>query len=103
MAMTPEGKVKKEIDKILVSYGERLVWFKPATGGYGRSGISDYAGCVDGNFFSIEAKSPVGKPTALQIKFMASVEAAGGTALVCDGTNYAELRVRLNRLMEKSM
>ena len=102
MAMTPEGKVKKEIDAVLNAYGDRVVWFKPATGGYGRSGISDYVGCLDGMFFSIEAKRAGETPTTLQQRFMRSVSTAKGLALLCDGTDYIGLVNSLNSLLAEN-
>ena len=81
MGMTPEGKVKKKIDKMLKAKG--VWWFKPQSGPYGSSGIPDYICCVEGRFFGIEAKSgPTKKPTALQLKCMADIEKAGGKCFV---------------------
>ena len=81
MATTPEGKVKKKIDKMLKDHS---VWyFKPQSGPYGSSGIPDYICCVAGELVGIEAKSgPTKKPTALQEKCMADIEKAGGVCFV---------------------
>ena len=78
---TPEGKIKKKIDKMLKA---RDLWFfKPQAGPFGRSGVPDYIICVAGNFLAIEAKSgPTRKPTALQAQCMKKIEAAGGKCFV---------------------
>ena len=52
MAMTPEGKVKQVVGRKLKQLG--AYYFFPATGGYGRSGVPDIIGCLDGMFFGIE-------------------------------------------------
>jgi Holliday junction resolvase len=80
---TPEGKVKADLKKILDGLG--AYYFFPATGGYGRSGVPDVVGVVEGKFFAIECKAPGKKPTALQIREMKNIRKAGGIAFVYDG------------------
>jgi Holliday junction resolvase len=81
---TPEGKVKADLKKILDGLG--AYYFFPATGGYGRSGVPDVVGVVEGKFFAIECKAPGKKPTALQIRELKNIRKAGGVAFVYDGT-----------------
>ena len=52
MAMTPEAKVKAQVIKQLKELG--VYYFSPVTGGYGRSGVPDIVGCMNGRFFAIE-------------------------------------------------
>jgi Holliday junction resolvase len=78
--MTPEGKVKAEIKKVLAEYG--CWYFMPAMNGYGRSGIPDFIGCYKGVFFAVEAKSANGKLTPNQEREIAAMLAAGGRAVV---------------------
>jgi len=78
--MTPEGKVKAEIKKVLAEYG--CWYFMPAMNGYGRSGIPDFVGCYNGVFFAIEAKSASGKLTPNQEREIAAILAAGGRVVV---------------------
>jgi hypothetical protein len=40
MALTPEAKVKQDIKKLLASRG--ALYCMPATGGFGKSGVSDF-------------------------------------------------------------
>jgi Holliday junction resolvase len=90
MALTPEGKVKQKLLRIIQEHGTEPVpyTFFPQTGGYGRSGIPDLIGCWKGRFFAIECKAP-GKAentTPLQQREMDKIREAGGIAFVYDGT-----------------
>lgn len=86
---TPEGKVKKNIDKILKKHG---VWFfKPMTYGRGRSGIPDYICCVFGAFFSIEAKAGNNEPTAAQDKEGQLIQKSGGWWIVVNEQRIDDL------------
>lgn len=78
--MTPEGRVKEVVKKLLDKLG---VWyFMPAANGYGRAGIPDFICCVNGHFLAIECKAGKGKTTALQDRELRLIKQAGGTALV---------------------
>jgi hypothetical protein len=80
MATTPEGKVKKEVKRVLESLGAYYVM--PVTGGYGRQGAPDFLVCHRGKFFGIETKAGKGKLTALQVMNLKQIINAGGVALV---------------------
>lgn len=95
MAMTPEGKVKKEIDKILKAFN---VWyFKPVSNGMGALGIPDYICCLPGGkFLAIEAKADSkSKPTELQKLRIDQINAQGGEAMIIHAGNLDELRIFL--------
>jgi hypothetical protein len=81
MATTPEGRIKSKLDKVLKAEG---VWFySPQAGPFGVSGIPDRVACVNGHFVGIECKADkTKKPTALQMKCMRDIEAAGGKCFV---------------------
>lgn len=81
MATTPEGKVKRKLDKMLKAEG---VWFySPQAGPFGVAGIPDRVAVVEGQFVGIEAKADKSKkPTALQMKCMRDIEQAGGKCFV---------------------
>lgn len=83
-AMTPEGRVKTKLKKVLDNLN--AYYFFPATGGYGRSGVPDVVGCIGHQFFAIECKAVGGKPTALQNREMQKIRDAGGIAFIYDGT-----------------
>ena len=78
--MTPEGKVKAEIKKILADYN--CWYFMPMMNGYGRSGIPDFVGCYKGQFFAIEAKAQDGKLTSNQEREVVAIHTAGGRVLL---------------------
>ena len=96
--MTPEGRVKTKVKKVLNELG--CYYTMPVTGGYGNSGVPDFIICKEGLFYGIECKANGGKPTALQLKHLDDIRKAGGIALVVDETNVENLRKELSR--EKS-
>ena len=75
-----EHDVKREVRKLLTKYGW-YTWMPPANG-YGKGGISDFHALKDGKFLAIETKYGGNTTTTLQAKFMASIAAAGGYAVV---------------------
>lgn len=89
-SMTPEGKVKAKVKKTLAEMG--AYYAMPIGTGFGNAGVPDFLVCVKGQFVGIECKANGGKPTALQMKNLADIEAAGGRALIIDETNVAQLR-----------
>ena len=92
MSNTPEGKMKRKLDKVLKQEG---VWFfNPQAGPFGRAGIPDKIACIGGKFVGIECKADkTKKPTPLQIKAMKEIEMAGGKCfLVYDDTTIEEVR-----------
>jgi hypothetical protein len=81
MAMSPEGRIKSKLDKMLRAEG---VWYySPQAGPHGVAGIPDRVAIVAGQFVGIECKADkYKKPTALQMKCMRDVEQAGGKCFV---------------------
>jgi hypothetical protein len=73
--MTPEGKLKKEVDEYLTSIG--AFFWKPVVTAYSVRGV-DYVGCYKGRFFAIETKVKPRKPTGTQLMFLAKIAEAGG-------------------------
>lgn len=85
--MTPEGKVKAEIKKVLDAEGADLHYYMPVPAGYGKPHL-DYIGCFFGLFFAIEAKAPgVKKPTPRQEGTMEDIDLARGVTFFINGTN----------------
>lgn len=95
--MTPEGKVKKKVTNLLLKYC--AYYFKPTTGGYGRSGIPDIVGCVNGKFFAIECKAGNNQPTLLQHTEIENIRLHKGVAFVINEDN---LRILEEWLIEQS-
>ena len=89
MSMMPEVRVKKRIRVVLESLG--AYHFNPIAGQFGRAGVPDIVGCLNGKFFGIEAKAGKGKTTPLQDQQLAAIRAAGGIALVINEDNVGDL------------
>ena len=98
MARTPEGIVKDKVVGILKDEG--VYYFFPATHGYGRSGVPDIVCCVNGRFLGIECKAGTNKPTALQVRELERIRAAGGTAVVANEENWDMIRACVRILKE---
>jgi pantoate kinase len=95
--MTPEGKVKNRIKKILKDLN--IYYVMPVTGGYGNSGAPDFLTCVSGRFVGIEAKANGGEPTALQLYNLCEIRDSGGLGFVIDENNVETLRKTLENLL----
>lgn len=99
MAATPEKKVKQAIELVLKD--EDVYYFFPATGGFGRSGVPDIVGCVNGMFIGIECKANGNKPTALQVRELERIRNRGGVAIVVDENNLDMVRPLIRSLKGK--
>jgi Holliday junction resolvase len=93
MADTPEWKVKKAVRLLLDRLG--VYHFMPPANGFGRAGIPDIIGCMDGHFIAIECKAGKGTTTALQDRELNMVLNAGGTTFIARETNLDDLRIVL--------
>lgn len=91
--MTPEGRVKADIDAILDSI--HIYYFKPTTFGLGKSGNPDYICCAGGLFVTIEAKAEGEVPRLLQVYTMQQIREAGGVTLVVNPNNIHMLEPTL--------
>lgn len=96
MAQTPEKKVKNKVAALLKKYN--IYYFFPTTFGMGRSGVPDILCCAKGHFLGIECKAGENKPTVLQLKELADITDAGGTAIVVNESNLDELETLLKEL-----
>jgi Holliday junction resolvase len=91
--MTPEGKVKAKVVRVLKELG--IYHFTPQTGGYGRSGIPDLICCYNSQFIGIECKAGKNKPTPLQESEMHRIRRAGGLTYVINEENVDQLKKEL--------
>ena len=89
MGLTPEGKVKARVRRILEI--NKIYHFLPATGGYGRSGVPDIVGCYLGHFFAIECKTKGNAATALQERELQHIKNAGGYTFIINETNEKDI------------
>jgi hypothetical protein len=90
MAQTPEAKVKAKAHAALAAAGAYKVNY--IGGMLATNGTPDILACVAGRFVGIEAKAGSNKPTALQIKALRDIDAAGGLALVINESNLEYLK-----------
>jgi hypothetical protein len=90
MAMTPEGKVKKQVKEWLDKRG--AYYYMPQSNGRGRVGAPDFLICLNGRFVGVETKAP-GKrsTTANQDREIRWINRSGGYALVVDDVSQLEL------------
>lgn len=101
MGMTPEGRVKNQVKKVLAQYKPLYGWW-PVPNGMGASSL-DFIGCFRGVFFAIETKVPGKKPTPRQSMCIDQMRAAGGIVFVIDGEEgYTSLRKFLDFLAAKN-
>jgi len=82
--MTPEGKIKNQIKKLLDQFPHYR--FMPVQMGMG-SVTLDFLVCVNGHFLGIEAKAPGKEPTDLQRQTIRSIRAVGGATFVVSDDN----------------
>jgi hypothetical protein len=80
--MTPEGKVKAKVKKLLEEFDCWNFW--PVQTGYGRRTV-DALCLYKGMFFVIETKAPGEEPTENQWKELKAVNACGGAWFIIDG------------------
>ena len=77
MKISKEEDVKK-IVKAILRDTPKCWWFMPPANGFGRSGIPDFVGHVNGNFFAVETKFGKGTATANQVREMEAIDKANG-------------------------
>jgi hypothetical protein len=98
--MTPEGKVKSSVRKLLARY-QGMYSYWPVPGGFGRATV-DVIGCYRRRFFAAEVKAPGKKPTLRQTQTLAEVQAAMGKTFIVDGDDgIEEMRQWFDKLTEE--
>lgn len=93
--MTPEGKVKQSIKKVLDS--RQGIWYFMPIPLHNR-GIHDFIGVYRGMFFSIEAKAGRGRATELQKLVGQQIEEAGGRWLLVNEDSIGEVEKLLHEI-----
>lgn len=96
--MTPEGKVKAKVKRLLDKYKARYEYW-PVPYGYGASSL-DCIICFRGRFIGVETKAPGGKPTDRQKMIIRQMRDAGALVFVIDGENgeFEQLAAYLEQL-----
>ena len=95
--MTPEGKVKEKVKKILQAHG--AYYHMPVQNGMGKPSL-DFVCCHEGRFLAIETKTEKGDLTLRQKATIEEMQKAGAIVLVIrgvsDGESFAILESFLN-------
>lgn len=84
MATTPEGKVKKEVKRIIAGYGHYIYSNWPVPFGMGTPTL-DCFGCVDGDFFAVETKAEKARLTPQQLRTWKAMRDAGAAVFIIEG------------------
>lgn len=84
--MKNEGDVKKIVRAVLKDT-DKCWWFMPPANGYGRAGIPDFVGWVNGCPFAVETKFGKGVTTANQNREINEATYAGGEVWIVRETN----------------
>lgn len=93
--MPKEQDIQTSIMNYISSIGGLPVKFNNF-GVYAKAGVSDILACVKGKFVAIEVKKPGGRPSALQLQFIAAVNNIGGLAFWTD--NLQDVKDKLKEL-----
>ncbi|MDD1625977.1 MAG: hypothetical protein LUQ26_00660 [Methylococcaceae bacterium] len=94
--MTPEGKIKKVVKEILEAEG--IYFFMPLGSAWGRSGIPDIVGSVNGIYLGIEVKAGKKIPTELQARELDKINKSGGLGICINADNLDTLTGLLRNL-----
>jgi hypothetical protein len=86
MKIAKEEDVKKLVKAVLKSTPD-CWWFMPPANGFGRSGIPDFVGCVNGYMFAVETKFGKGTTTANQEREIAALTQSGAKVWIVRETN----------------
>lgn len=94
MAMTPEGKVKKQVKEYLKSIG--AWYYMPVSNGMGRVGCPDILVCYKGLFMAFETKAPgkIKNVTANQQREIDDILRVNGLARVVDDVEQVKEAIR---------
>lgn len=85
-----EVDVKAAVKEVLAAYGTRVWYFMPAANGFGRAGIPDFIGTLDGRTFAVETKFGNNPTTVHQDREILSLQVAGAQAWVVNEKNFTE-------------
>ncbi len=97
--MQPEAKIKKYImDKLNATFKDDIVVVNIHQSQYASRGVSDILCCIKGVFVALEIKTPQGRLTPLQTKFIEDVKYAGGIAFAIYGKDDLAIN-RINTLV----
>ena len=93
--MTPEGKVKDKVKKVLQELN--AYYSMTITGGFGNSGAPDFLVCYQGRMIGIVCKAGKGRATALQLHHLSEIRRCGGKAMIVNEENIDTLKKELQQ------
>lgn len=79
MTVTPEGKVKARVKKVLKEFEAYQHW--PVQAGYGKPCL-DCHGCYNGLYYAVETKAPGKNLTPRQTQTVEEIVDAGGKVFI---------------------
>lgn len=86
MKINNEGDVKKQVKEVLKATS-KCYWFMPPANGFGRAGIPDFVGWVNGYAFAVETKFGKGVCTANQLREIESATQCGAKVWIVRETS----------------
>jgi hypothetical protein len=95
--VTPEGKVKEKVKKVLQEFG--AYFHMPVQNGMGKPSL-DFICCHKGRFLAIETKTEKGKLTLRQQATIDEMQKAGAIVLVIRGESDGESFKLLRAFLE---
>ncbi|WP_297420532.1 VRR-NUC domain-containing protein [Clostridium sp.] len=99
--MPREKDFEKKVKKFLDSLGSEVWYFKHWAGPYSQAGIPDIIACVNNNFVGIEIKAADGKPSALQIRNINRIKAAGGIGYILYPKDFESFKQDINEILKE--
>lgn len=93
-----ENKIRKFIDTIPNAWH-----YKHWGGGFGKAGIPDIMGCINGRLIALEVKASDGKPSPLQARCINQITCAGGYAAIVYPEEFDELKENLLLISKGAM
>ena len=93
MALTPEGKVKKLIDKFFDEHFPGAWKYNPPGGAFGKAGVPDKLFLYKGVMIAVEAKAVGGRPTKLQLINLKHLKEQGCIAAIVVGEDLDRLNL----------
>lgn len=81
MKMTPEGRIKARLRKMLNECPVRIYLFMPVQNGMGDATL-DFIGCINGRFFAVETKAGHGVMTPRQVHTAGRMKVTGAAVFL---------------------
>lgn len=89
-------------NKVKAFLKQEGAWFLKYWGGgeFTKSGVPDILACVNGVFLAIEVKSPIGRPSKLQLFTIEEIKKSGGVALVLYPKDFEKFKTLVKTIKQ---